>query len=52
MFEFDMHDAEFLAPSADVDRPRAPVRSLSLEMYAELGLLTVAESQAGRALRR
>ena len=53
MFEFDMHDVEFLAPGADEgERREQPVWSPTLEMFAELGLTTVAESQAERALRR
>ena len=53
MFEFDMHDIEFLAPGAhDGERRAQPVWSPTLEMLAELGLLSVAESQAERAPRR
>jgi len=49
MFEFDMHDVEFLAPAHnDDDERREVVWSPMRELYAELGLLSVAESEAGR----
>ena len=49
MFEFDMHDAEFLAPARnDDDKRREVVWSPTMDLYAELGLLSVAESEAGR----
>ena len=51
MFEFDMHDAEFLAPAAVEDERCEPVWSPTMELYAELGLLTVAQSQAERPVR-
>ncbi len=52
MLEFDMHEVEFLAPAHDEAEQRAPAWSPTMELYAELGLLTVAESEAERAPRR
>jgi hypothetical protein len=48
MFEFDMNEAEFLAPAADHDSKAAPAWSPTMELEAELGLLTVAESEIAR----
>ena len=52
MLEFDMHEVEFLAPAHDDAVRRAPAWSPTMELHAELGLLTVAESEAERKLRR
>jgi hypothetical protein len=52
MFEFDMHEVEFLDPADDDAIRRAPKWSPTMELHAELGLLSVAESQAERQLRR
>ena len=51
MLEFDMNDAAFLAPSAhglEMDKAEA-VWSPTMELFTELRLLSVAESEAERA---
>lgn len=48
MLEFDMHEAEFLKPAAHEPEDRQADRSRFLGLYAELRLLSVAESKDER----
>jgi hypothetical protein len=48
MFEYDLHEAKFIAPAADRDEAGEVEWSPTMEMFAELGLLAVAESEATR----
>jgi len=48
MFEFDMHEAEFVAPAAHEPENRQADWSPLLEFHAEPRLVSVAESEAER----
>ena len=52
MLEFDMHEVEFHDPADDDAISRTPAWTPTMELYAELRLLTVAESETERKLQR